>query len=280
MKKLTMTLLTVLSCGAAYALPVGNPADASLFCNGIFYSTECCADEACTDVCDPCFNSCSPFSLRFGFYGDYVVNRNLGFTFFNGRNERSHVNDLHVYTNAGLAVLNFFNRVDFFATLGASDFQLNSYDIAITGSMNPSPGHTQVDTNTQFSWSVGGRATLWQWGNTTLGAEGQFFRFSPSIVRIGNTSARSNYESQRLHYSEWQVGLGLAQRINMLVPYAAVKYSRPEVQVPNAGVLLEGDKRWGYAIGMTLLGNNTSAVTAEVRLGDEKALHINGQVRF
>ncbi len=72
MKKWIFCSLCLLSSGAVYALPVGNPAEASLLTNGIFFSpgVNC-------NPCDPCFSWFDIWSLKLGFYGDYVFNRHL-----------------------------------------------------------------------------------------------------------------------------------------------------------------------------------------------------------
>ncbi len=46
MKKLVVTVLTLLTGGAAYALPVGNPYEASLYLNGAWWDNY---------YCDPCY---------------------------------------------------------------------------------------------------------------------------------------------------------------------------------------------------------------------------------
>ncbi len=71
MKKIIFTILTILSCGGAYALPVGNPSDASLLYDGLIW------EGHCADMCDPCVTWCDAFSVRIGFYGDYVFNRHM-----------------------------------------------------------------------------------------------------------------------------------------------------------------------------------------------------------
>src|ERR1700722_316394 len=145
MKKLFMTMLTILTCGAAYALPVGNPSDASLLCDGLIW------EGHCGDPCDPCLTWCDAFSFRLGFYGDYVFNRHLKVNHNDGNNNIEHTK---IFTNAAFLAANFWDRFDVFATLGATnigiDTNLSAFDF-ITGP------RIEVETNTHFSWSVGVR---------------------------------------------------------------------------------------------------------------------------
>ncbi len=54
-----------------YALPIGNPSEASLCTQGVFFGGSNC------NTCDPCFCWFDAWSLRLGYYGDFVFNRNL-----------------------------------------------------------------------------------------------------------------------------------------------------------------------------------------------------------
>lgn len=279
-------MLTVLACGSAIALPVGNPSDASLLCDGLFWEGNCCMDP-----CDPCASWCDAFSFRFGFYGDYVFNRHMEVR--NGDDgDGRRIERFALNTNAGYLALNLWNRFDVFATLGASDYSLNTNADSFVGVIvGP---RAEVTTTTTFSWSVGGRATLWECGCTALGIEGQYFQFTPDIERVTIASAASVYPNNfSTKYREWQVGLGVSHRINMLVPYIAVKYARARLSNNNDRTLtLDGitlvdglgtwraQKHWGYAVGVSLVDCEKMSVTAEGRFADEKAFHVNAQIRF
>lgn len=120
----------------------------------------------------------------------------------------------------------------------------------------------------------------------------------------------------KVKYDEWQAGLGFSYRINALTPYVAVKWSRanfkmdglivpqPTKDVPLNPLLpttvavapdatkdafqgvfvklnnLKSSKSCGVAFGATLIDADKIAITAEARLIDERAVHINGQFRF
>ncbi len=279
MKKLFTTMLTFLACGAAYALPVGNPSDASLLCDGLFWEGYCCSD-----LCDPCLSWCDAFSVRAGFYGDYVFNRHLELE------HRGHpdIENTEIYTNAGFVAGNFYDRVDVFATFGASSILVdtNEKTFGVAGS-----GRIEIETETDFSWSVGVRGTIWECGCTSLGAEAQYFRTRPHIMRVTDKATNSEYPANNVNakYSEWQVGVGLSHRIYMFVPYIAVKWSGCDLDFDNALFTqagpsqlfnAENKKLWGYAVGLTFVDCEKASITAEGRFGDEKALYVNGQIRF
>jgi major outer membrane protein len=268
MKKIKwMICLALLSFKTMDALPVGNPADASLLCKGIL----------CDEPCGSCWDA---FSFRSGFYGDYVFNRHLKLIQTGSQIDRS-----HIYTNAGYFALNGWNRIDFFTTLGMTKFFLDG--AASSFGNREQPGALfKVQTSSSFAWSVGGRATLLQCGCTSLGIEGQYAITNPLVRIVTRANTRTEGDRIPFHYREWQVGLGVSHRIHNLVPYIAAKYSRARIQVqpemmngPNL-IILESKKKWGYEVGCSLINCERLSLTVAGRFGDEKACHINGQIRF
>lgn len=276
-----MTMLTVLACGSAYALPIGNPSDASLLCDGLIW------EGHCGDPCDPCLTWRDAFSIRIGFYGDYVFNRHMEID----RNEGdSDIENTEIFTNAGFIAANFWDRFDIFATLGATNFFIHTNASAF-GGVNGQV--LEIESGTHFSWSIGGRGTIWECGCTTLGAEAQYFYTMPDITRITQGSQSSVYPSDTISakYHEWQIGIGISHRINMLVPYVAIKWSHAQLQfdaehpgapLPSSATLhnVENKKDWGYAVGVSLVDCEKANLTVEGRFADEKAVYVNGQLRF
>ena len=281
MKKLLVTALTLLSCGAAYALPLGNPSEASLMCDGIIF------EGYCPDFCQPGVSLCDAISWRVGFYGDYVFNRHLEND--SGLVKGKTIEDAELFTNAGYLALNAWDRIDIFTTLGASNLWINTNARGFSGT----PGdRLTLESETSFSWSVGGRATVWECGCFAFGVEGQYFRFNGDVTRISVTESLAYYpgSSIAVDYSEWQVGIGVSYRIWNLVPYIGAKYSSAHADfnhaTPHVGfsslVLDELVSRFngGYVVGVSLVDCERASITIEGRYPDEKAFYVNGQIRF
>lgn len=288
MKKLIATVLTILSCGAAYALPLGNPSEASLLCDGLFM------EGACYDFCQPGVAWCDSISLRFGYYGDFVFNRHL-------EGDETHfgsdIQDTEIYTNAGYLALNIFDRADLFATFGGTNFWLRANAVNFGG---PSGEKFILETETDFSWSIGARVTFWQCGCTRFGLVGQYFETKPDVRRITIRDQVSIYPDPDfdLKYHEWQVGFGLSHRIWNLVPYFGAKISGVKVNFDNARTTLllqtgsvqtpylitlrdlHNRFEGGFVIGVSLVDCEKMTMTVEYRFPDEKALYVNGQIRF
>ena len=285
MKKLFLIASLLFALEKVFALPIGNPSNASLF----FYTTPC-DNNSYSDPCDQ-VGLCSSFLdiVRFdvGFYGDYVFNRHLE-TVTNRKIDYSQIS-----TNAGYIAINFWELVDVFTTLGASKFSFNT-SLGPFNDTNKSPRFT-FESATAFSWSVGANATLLECKCLAFGLMGQYFACCP-IPRVLFVRANVNSypdEDSRRRFSEWQIGGGLSYRYSSyFVPYVAVKYSRAFWHFNNQPFLVtdtlatipnvRNARNWGYAIGVTLapfLCRNLS-ITAEGRFADEAALYVNAQVLF
>ncbi|MCH9626550.1 MAG: Major outer membrane porin [Chlamydiales bacterium] len=287
MKKLIVTVLTLLSSGLVYALPVGNPSEASLFEQGAWWGLSCC------DPCEPCFYWFDAWSIRVGFYGDYVFDRKLELD--HAPHKDIEITDMN--TNAGYLVLNLCDRVDVFGTLGVTNFHIHSHEQPFQPGPNLGTDLYDIYFDQSFSWSVGARGTLFDWGCFSVGVEGQWFQATPKLQSIDNTrTANHTYPVDTIDtcYREWQGGLGLSYRFctscAAFVPYAAVKWSGSKWEMDSFTTLIAGDNfalrdlrsqnLWGYAVGVTLTLCDMAGVTVEGRFGDEKALYVNGQFRF
>ncbi len=286
MRKLVAVVLTILTCGAAYALPLGNPSEASLMCDGLVY------EGLCADFCQPGIGWCDAWSFRVGFYGDYVFERHMEEDTDSGT--REDLEHFEMFTNAGYLAVNFYDRIDIFGTLGATNMNLagNSTYFGIT----PANHRLILESDTDFSWSIGLRGTLWECGCFSFGAEAQYFYTRPDLRYVGELAAPGAYPDGfiDMKYQEWQLGLGVAYRIWNFVPYAGVKFSHVNLDMDNASVtivaqpafvvLLHPDgnhkHQWGYAIGVSIVDCEKAALTVEARYPDETALYVNGQIRF
>ncbi len=282
MKKIAALLTGLALSTCAYGLPIGNPWEAGLMRDGVF------KEGHCASFCDPCVSWLDAWSVRIGFYGDYVYNYHME---VDRHNHRDNIHDTEIWTNAAYFALNLFDRFDFFATLGTSKFEIHTPRKAFGGAGDNN--FVTIQTDTDFSWSLGIRATLWECGNLGLGAEAQYFSSNPNINYVKREGVAPDYRNEDdLEYQEWQIGFGAAYRINIascataLIPYLGVKWGRAWIDLENieSGGLtiydLRSDKNFGYAFGMTLLGCNKASVTVEARYIDEKALYVNGQLRF
>jgi major outer membrane protein len=284
MKKNIVAFLSILSCVSAYALPVGNPSEATLLSHGAFFNTYC-------EETDSCYEECCPlFSLRAGFYGDYIFDGHLQLAHSPHRD----ANYSEIHTNAGYLAINFFDRIDLFTTLGVSWIKLSINNNLMSPETLFPNLETFIVTKADFSWSIGGRATLFEWSGFACGLEGQYFNFSPGNVKYVNPGgAQINTDDVPYHfrYHEWQIGGGISYQLtSFLVPYIALKASRASIDINSVTLVIGGEfitlpdfrssHYFGGAVGVSLVTCDTIAFTVEGRFFNENALYVNAQVRF
>ncbi len=125
----------------------------------------------------------------------------------------------------------------------------------------------ELYTDAEFSWSIGARGALWECGCATLGAEFQYAQAKPEISQINVVSNVAQFsiahpkgfvgelaklplpsktasatkapdlnhaKSVVTDFSEWQVGLALAYRLNFISPYVGIKWSRAKINFDGA----------------------------------------------
>ncbi len=193
---------------------------------------------------------------------------------------------------------NAFNLV---GLLGVTDTDTSITDID-KAYPNASIGNAFVElyTDAEFSWSIGARGALWECGCATLGAEFQYAQAKPEISQINVVSNVAQFsiahpkgfvgefaklplptktttsplpdfsktKSLSANYSEWQVGLALAYRLNFISPYIGIKWSRAKIDFDGAYIAqpqLDAEKLDLVTWNPTLAGDNLGTVTNQMK---------------
>ncbi len=243
--------LLFLSCSPAFALFLGNPASPNMVDQGFFIS-----EDAFTKA-------------KVGYQLDVVFDRYM--KSYAGAHSR--VDRYQSIYNQGVATLNFLDRIEAYASLGAVDMQF---------SHRPRPDHyrREYQTNDRITWGVGGRILIYQWGDSTIGLEGGYQWAFPHI-KWDALNGTSYTTSATMRYREWQIGFGYAYTIDMFIPYAAVKYSNAQAKVSSLRHNLELEHshfkmrnrdHWGLVLGCTLTPGRIIDLTFESRMIDEQAI--------
>lgn len=291
MKKFVTACLSLLTCHTLYSLPIGNPIEPGLFPQGIWLDRPCC------NLDNRCLNFINNWSVRIGYYGDFVFNRNLQIH-GNGLGQGDVIDETRLNTNAAYIALNFCDLVDIFTTLGASDLRIHTPEASWS---LVSAHEGTLLTNTPFSWSIGARAILFDWRCFSVGIEGQYFRMQPLLTTYISDGFQGRFTyfngNNRTTYSEWQFGGGLSYTIRTecpdlsIVPYVGVKWSQLHFDTNRftfvdgfANTLtifdLSAHKHCGFAVGATFTFCDRIGVTVEGRFADERAFYVNGQICF
>lgn len=274
MKKLCFVILSLFAAQSIYALPVGNPSEASLF-----YANGCREQPL----------GCDFFTFGVGFYGNYVFNRHLETV------QDRNIDTTKIVTNAGYLVVNFWETLDVFSALGTSRISLNT-SLRSFNSIDPLPLF-EVESGTSFSYTVGARATLWECGCFSLGFLGEYFETRPNIKRLYIASGAVSYpdDELRTHYSEWQFATGVSYRFSdFFIPYFAFQYAHAYWKFGNGQNFvidentttflynMRNRKNLGYTVGLTWAPfmYEKFIISAEARFLNETAFSVNAQLRF
>lgn len=128
-------------------------------------------------------------------------------------------------------------------------------------------------TNYHFSYSVGAKVILLQWGQTYLTTDFGYFDMPASQKSFFKYLNRLNLpleidEKKKFHLDEWQGSLGLASRFLFLTPYFGGVYLHSRLY---ADKTYHNKDKWGYFYGITLSLSGRLHLNFERRMRDESA---------
>jgi hypothetical protein len=249
--------------GLLSAMLIGNPAEPALDKAGIFTAPDSWA------------------SLRVAFLEDYVYHQRFKDE-FKIEGIESTKTFATLSTNAGMATLNFEDRIDLYGILGASSLQLNH----------------EIFSTMQFSWGFGGKLVLYEARNLTFGLDIKYFA-APQKPRyfLADGLPFNVVDNFKFKYSETQFALGMCYRYTFIAPYFYATYLVSKidpdpmialVQWPlDTDILVDAEcksfvaqRRWGMAVGATLLSASKATLSVESRMFNQNAIDVNLDVRF
>lgn len=223
--------------------------------------------------------------LKVGYQFDQVFNRYMGVT-----NSSGHVDDSSIFANRGVVTANIMDRVEVWGSGGAAIFHFSNQ-------VNPTPdigGPAQkIDykTNNDWIWGVGGRAAIVSWNNVSLGASASYQASSPKVR--WNTNNGVPFSSKaRFRYSEWQVGIGVAYKIQMFIPYLGGTYSMAKACLhhipagaiqsspPITRIKMHNKRHYGLTVGCDIAPGRILDIGVEFRMLSEQAITVKGDIKF
>ncbi len=251
----------ILSVSSVSAMFTGNPAEPNIMKKGIFIRQ-------------------SPVSFRAGYLDDWVYKQRFQDEF--KMEGVTHTRTfLKLSTYAGLLTLNVLNNLDLYGIVGSSRLQIDE----------------EIFTKRALAWGVGGKLVLFKHRNFYFGADAKYFQTNQKpryfVVEGQPFNIVSNY---RLKYKEIQAALGMSYKAWMFVPYINATYILthidPEpavllVQFPDMDEIVDIEsksiickKRWGMALGLTLVDCSKASLAFEWRVFNQNAINVNGEIRF
>ena len=295
MKK--VVFLGLCFAGALQALPLVNPADSVMYTNGIFWHDgDRSSDWPCTDDC-----WLDSFSMRFGFYGDYVFNRNLKINYATVNSQWGSWEDggnfikTALSTNAGTVCINFRDWIEAYAAFGVSTifWELNTNDITGSGDF-----WADVAFSPSVSYTVGATAPIFHKGGFVLGVQAQYFYLKESKgqgVRWCQLFQLIHYDNAQPKYVEYQGAVAASYNFESeylsFIPFVGIQFSGVDWNLTKLDDLYSDltvfrfprarqQKVVGWTLGNSIILCNRGGVTAEARFANEKALHVSGQLVF
>lgn len=245
------------------AMLIGNPAEPSLDKVGLFTPPD------------------SWVSLRVAFLEDYVYRQRFRDEFKLDDAEPTKT-FAKLSTNAGVATVNFEDRLDLYGILGASRLQLNQ----------------EIFSTMQFSWGFGGKIMIFEAKNLSCGLDIKYFAANQKPRFFLSEGLPFNViDNFQFKYDETQFSLGMCYRYTFIAPYMYATYLISKIEPDPMVALVQwpldttilvdavcksivAQRRWGMAVGATLLSASKATLSVESRMFNQNAIDVNLNVRF
>lgn len=243
------------------------------------------SNPAAPELVDEGLFICPDFFLgvKAGYQFDNVFNRRLVLSNLSGQ-----VDDSEILANQGVVTLNIFDRVEIWGSGGAANFHFSN-EINVPPTTHPQK--IDYKTHNGWIWGVGGRAALFSWGCLTLGGSASYQQSAPELH--WNTDDGMPFpHTAHFHYSEWQVGMGLAYQVEMFVPYIGGTFSRAKAKLSRlpSGTLIgfpssrtikmHSQQHWGLTVGCDISPGRIVDFGVEFRMFSELAVTLKGNLKF
>jgi hypothetical protein len=238
-----------------FGVYVGNPADPGIMNMGFFSTTY------------------SLFKFTSGYIYDYTSDKRYVASQKDPNFDPNVVKRFGLHSQMASFSFILLERLQLYGTIGGSKEFVEQREVTMSDFI------FKPHTSYQFSWSAGGKAILFQWGQTFLSTDFTYFEIPPSHQTFFEFLNRLNLplqvEKQKLSLDEWQLSLGLSSRFVFLTPYGGVTYLHSTLHVqegPDISSLnYRNQVNWGFFYGLTLSLTGRFHLNFERRVRDEFA---------
>lgn len=253
-----LLLAACLSTLPLNAFFIGNPAQPALLTSSLIYKIS------------------DNFSFRAAYLDDYVYGQHVQNAF---NTEKPPL--LRLSTDAALLTLNFFKRLDLYGIVGSSSMQMDQ----------------EVYTKREFAWGVGGKLIFMTLDSFRMGCDFKYFETNQKPLYLIQSGTPYNIVSDwHILYTEYQAAVGASYQTSLICPYVQVTYIVTKidphpykylVSVPGYSEpaesktrCFEGIRKWGMAVGATLLAGNKSTLAVESRFFNQNGIDASLEFRF
>ncbi len=264
MSRLFKQLLCAISAIASHldAFVIGNPAQPALLTTSVIHTIS------------------EDWSFRVAYLDDYVYNQHVKNEFdFGPSNEKPPL--VRFSTDAALITLNLWKRLDLYGIVGSSKLQMDQ----------------EIYTRRELAWGFGGKILFYNFRNLRLGCDLKYFQSNQQPLYLIVTGMPLNIVSDWIiKYREYQAAIGASYQAGMVCPYVNVSYIVTKLEPQPFGFLVnvpgmseptdasirsfDGLRRWGMAVGASLIAGATSTLCIESRFFNQNAIDASLEIRF
>ncbi len=220
------------------------------------------------------------YCLRAGYMADRLYQQNYKEEFPSpGTHPPSNYTKMNM--DAATLAICIKNRLDISILLGSAQIQIDQ----------------DVFTKRQFAWSLGGKYIIYKTGSVYVGLDLKYLESKQKpLYFLGEGYAYNIVSDFKLSYTEMQAALGAAYKTKRLSPYIYLSYLYSKIEpVPYSVIVriptfnmtadtsshsITNQRRWGMAVGGTLLGGSEGSLTIESRFFNQNAVNVSGEIRF
>lgn len=243
-----------------FAAYIGNPADPALMNTGIFSTSY-------------------PFvKFTTGYIGDYISDkRYVTHQIEPDFNPNDAFRHFGLHSQLATVSMILIGRLEIFGSAGGSKEHAQFRKKMSVADLTQLA--TDFQSNYHFSWNVGSKAVLLQWGQTFFSADFTYFAMpssSKSFFRFFNRlNLPLDLEKQKISLREWQVSTALSSRFFFLTPYLGITYLHSRLHVAagpeTPSINYYNEKKFGYFYGLTVSLTGRFHINLERRVRDEFA---------
>jgi hypothetical protein len=257
--KLNLLIIILIPFLKLFSSSVGNTAGPSIIEEGFFIS-----DKAW-------------LNFRLG-YENYTV-EDLDLKFEDSFQEQDFkVQKIKAFANIGTFTFNVKERLDAFIHLGSMKIEpyIQKFQTTLF----------KAKSNSGFLFRVGSKLVVFEILDFTLGIDGRFSIFKSTNEYLTQNDVLLNNDKFKYIYNEWQIAVGVTQKISILRPYGGIVYRGSELRLintpffQNKNMNLTFDKKHGIVIGTSASMGSFVMINAELRLVNERSITISGDIRF
>jgi hypothetical protein len=218
------------------------------------------------------------YCLRIGYASDHLYHQS-----YHDESQPFAFPSVHTcfITDASIVTLNFHNRLDLNLLVGSSQMQIDR----------------DVFAKREFSWAAGAKLLIYDSDLLYCGIDLKYFESQQKPLYFMSDGIAYNILSHfKLSYTEIQGAFGIAVRSTWLVPYGYGTYVYSKIDPTPWTLVLKSPfshssfdttarpfvdaRRWGMALGATLLGGTEGSLTVETRFFNQNAVTVTGEIRF